>query len=87
MSNNSVVRARINDEIKEEAANVLAEIGLTISDAFRMLLIRVAREKALPFEPFVPNAATLAAIDAARRGEFIGSYTLDNLFDELNADD
>ena len=87
MSNNSVVRARINDEIKEEAAHVLAEIGLTISDAFRMLLIRVAREKALPFEPFVPNAATLAAIDAARRGELITIGSLDNLLTELNADD
>ena len=87
MANNSIVRARINDEIKEEAANVLAEIGLTISDAFRMLLIRIAREKALPFEPLVPNATTLAAIEAARKGEFIATCTLDNLFSELNADD
>jgi DNA-damage-inducible protein J len=87
MNSNTIVRARINEQVKKEAAKVLAEIGLTMSDAFRMLLIRVAREKALPFEPLVPNATTLAAIEAARNGEFIGSYTLDNLFDELNADD
>jgi DNA-damage-inducible protein J len=87
MANNSVVRARINDEIKEEAAAVLAEIGLTISDAFRMLLIRVAREKALPFEPFVPNAKAIAAIEAARKGDLVTIGNLDNLLNELNADD
>ena len=87
MLNNSIVRARINEQIKEEAAAVLSEIGLTLSDAFRLLLIRVAREKALPFEPLIPNATTIKAIEATRRGEFITTCTLDNLFDELNADD
>ncbi len=46
---------------KEEASAVLAAIGLTVSDAFRMMLTRIAREKGLPFEPLVPNAATIAA--------------------------
>jgi len=87
MLNNSIVRARINEQIKEEAAVVLSEIGLTVSDALRMMLVRVAREKRLPFEPLVPNAITIKAIEAARRGEFITTCTLDNLFDELNADD
>jgi DNA-damage-inducible protein J len=87
MLNNSIVRARINEQIKEEAAVVLSEIGLTLSDAFRLLLIRVAREKALPFEPLIPNATTIKAIEEARRGELISIGTLDDLFTELNADD
>ena len=87
MLNNSIVRARINEKIKEEAAVVLSEIGLTLSDAFRLLLIRVAREKALPFEPLIPNATTIKAIEEARRGELISIGTLDDLFTELNADD
>lgn len=87
MLNNTTVRARINEEIKEEAANVLSEIGLTVSDAFRLLLIRIAREKALPFEPFVPNATTMSAIEAARNGELITIGSLDNLLAELNVDD
>ena len=87
MLNNSIVRARINEQIKEEAAAVLSEIGLTLSDAFRLLLIRVAREKALPFEPLIPNATTIKAIEEARRGELINIGTLDDLFTELNADD
>jgi len=55
MATNSVVRARIDEHIKEEASIVLATMGLTVSDAFRIMLTRIAREKALPFEPLVPN--------------------------------
>lgn len=54
MTANTVVRARIDEHIRDEAAIVLAAIGLTVSDTFRMMLTRVAREKALPFEPLIP---------------------------------
>jgi DNA-damage-inducible protein J len=62
MATNAVVRARIDEHIKEEASVVLATMGLTVSDAFRILLTRVAHEKALPFEPLVPNAVTIEAM-------------------------
>jgi DNA-damage-inducible protein J len=68
MTNNTVVRARIDEKTKDEAAAVLASIGLTVSDAFRLMMVRIAREKALPFEPLIPNAKTIAAIKEARRG-------------------
>ena len=55
MSANAVVRARIDARIKSEATAVLASVGLTVSDAFRLLLTRVAREKALPFEAADPQ--------------------------------
>lgn len=87
MSTNTTVRARIDEEIKKEAAIVLAEIGLTVSDAFRMMLIRIAREKALPFEPLVPNKETIAAMKAARRGDLVTVGNISNLLDSLNADD
>jgi DNA-damage-inducible protein J len=87
MLNDAIVRARVNEEIKEEATVVLSEIGLTLSDAFRMLVIRIAREKALPFEPLVPNAKTIEAIKAARSGNLITASSLDNLLTELNAND
>jgi DNA-damage-inducible protein J len=66
MPTNAVVRARIDEQTKEEASAVLAAMGLTVSDAFRMMLIWIAREKALPFEPLVPNATTIAAMKEAR---------------------
>jgi DNA-damage-inducible protein J len=66
MPANAVVRARIDEHIKEEATTVLASMGLTLSDAFRLMLTRIAKEKALPFEPLVPNAETIAAMKDAR---------------------
>ena len=87
MAINTVVRARIDEHIKEEASVVLAAMGLTVSDAFRILLTRIAREKALPFEPLVPNAETIEAMKAARRGDLVTVGSVDNLLTELNADD
>ena len=87
MPANSVVRARIDEHIKAEAEVVLASIGLTVSDAFRMMMIRIAKERALPFEPFVPNDATIAAMKAARGGELVTAGTPDSLLEKLNAGD
>lgn len=85
MPSNAVVRARIDEHIKEEASVVLAAMGLTVSDAFRIMLTRVAREKALPFEPLVPNGKTIEAMLAARRGK-TESVTLAQLQAVLDAD-
>jgi DNA-damage-inducible protein J len=87
MAENSVVRARIDERIKEEAAAVLAAMGLTVSDAFRLMMVRIAKDKALPFEPLVPNAETVKAIKAARRGELVTVGSTDELLASLNADD
>jgi DNA-damage-inducible protein J len=87
MSENSIVRARINDRIKDEAAAVLGAMGLTVSDAFRMMMVRIATERALPFEPLVPNAKTIAAMKAARRGKLATAGKPGKLLARLNADD
>ncbi len=87
MTANSVVRARVNEHIKEEATTVLAAMGLTVSDAFRMLLIRIVKEKALPFEPLVPNKETIAAMKAARSGKLIKAGKIDKLIASLNEND
>jgi DNA-damage-inducible protein J len=50
MASTDVVRARIDGHIKEEATTVLAQMGLSVSDAIRILLIRIATDKALPFD-------------------------------------
>lgn len=87
MAANSVVRARIDENTKTEAAAVLASIGLTVSDAFRLMMVRIAAEGALPFEPLVPNAETVEAMKAARRGEFVTVGHPDSLLESLNAGD
>ena len=88
MATNTVVRARIDEQTKEEAAAVLAAMGLTVSDAFRIMLTRVAREKALPFEPLIPNEETVKAMKQARSGKGLIKFkTVDDLMADLNADD
>ncbi len=87
MTENTVVRARIDERIKEEAAIVLASMGLTVSDAFRMMLTRIATEKALPFEPLVPNAETIAAMKEVRRGKLKSFDSVNTLLEDLNAKD
>jgi DNA-damage-inducible protein J len=87
MSENTVVRARIDQRIKNEAAAVLGAMGLTVSDAFRLLMVRIAKDKALPFAPLVPNEETIEAMKAARLGELKTAGSPDKLVARLNADD
>ncbi|HXN68086.1 MAG TPA: type II toxin-antitoxin system RelB/DinJ family antitoxin [Bradyrhizobium sp.] len=84
---NTVVRARIDQRVKEEAAAVLATIGLTVSDAFRLMMMRIAKDKALPFEPLVPNAETIEAMRAARKGDVVTVDSTDALIASLNEGD
>ena len=87
MAANSLVQARIDGVIKEEAAAVLASMGLTVSDAERLLLTKVAKEHALPFDPLIPNAETVEAMKEARRGKLASFDSVDALMADLNADD
>lgn len=86
MSTDDVVRARIDGKIKEQATRVLADMGLSVSDAIRMLLVRVAREKALPFDVRIPNEETIAAIEELRKGEGHRADSIDDLMAQLNAE-
>ena len=82
-----LVQARIDGALKEEAATVLAAMGLTVSGALRLLLTKVAHEKALPFAPLVPDAATIEATREARRGDLSQFASVEDLSDDLRADD
>ena len=83
----SMVHIRVDQKIKTKAAKTLASMGLTVSDAVRLLLTRIASEKALPFEVRVPNRVTAAAMRAAERGELREARSVAEMMAELNADD
>jgi DNA-damage-inducible protein J len=87
MAANQLVQARVDGAVKEEAAAVLAAMGLTVSDAVRLLLTKVAQEKALPFAPVVPNAVTIEAMKEARRGGLPRFGSAQELLDDLHAGD
>ena len=87
MASDTVVRARIDGQVKERAARVLADMGLSVSDAIRLLLVRVAAEKALPFEIKVPNAETRAAMAELEKGVGKSVDTVAELMADLNGED
>ncbi|HEX3945169.1 MAG TPA: type II toxin-antitoxin system RelB/DinJ family antitoxin [Rhizomicrobium sp.] len=87
MAANAVVRARINQRLKDEASAILGAVGLTVSDAVRLMLVRTVAEKALPFDPLVPNKKTIAALKAANGGKLKRVRNIDELMADLNADD
>jgi DNA-damage-inducible protein J len=73
-------------QLEAEAAAVLADYGLSIADAHRLMLLHIVQDRALPFADIIPNAETIAAIEAARRGE--GEIvTLEELQAAIDADD
>ena len=69
MPSDTVVRARIDTATKEKAAEALARMGLSVSDAIRLLLTRVAADEAFPFVIKAPNAATRAAMKELDEGK------------------
>lgn len=81
------VRARIDTNTKERAAEALEAMGLSISDAIRLLMLRIADERRLPFEVKVPNAATRKAIAELEAGKGKRLRDVNALMADLNADD
>ena len=81
------VRARIDSRVKRRAAQALSAMGISLSDAIRLLMVRIASEKQLPFEIKIPNEATCGAMAELSTG---GGETFDSIEDlmaELNAED
>jgi DNA-damage-inducible protein J len=81
------VRARIDTNTKERAADALEAMGLSISDAIRLLMLRVADERRLPFEVKVPNAATRKAIAELESGKGKRFASVDALMADLHEND
>jgi len=87
MKADAIVRARVSEATKLEAAAIFEAAGMTTSDAIRMMLIRVVEDRALPFEPVRPNAKTVRAIKAARAGNVKKAKNSKQLLEKLNARD
>jgi DNA-damage-inducible protein J len=83
----AVIETQIDSAVKDEADAVLASLGLTVSDAVRLMLTRVAQDHALPFDPLIPNAETVEAMLEARRGGLPSFNSVEDLMADLHADD
>ncbi|MFZ3265195.1 MAG: type II toxin-antitoxin system RelB/DinJ family antitoxin [Terriglobales bacterium] len=87
MAATEMVHVRVDKKVKARASKALATMGLSVSDAVRVLLTRVATEKALPFEVKAPNPATAAAMREARKGGHRSFQSVSGLMADLNAED
>jgi len=84
MAANAYVRAKIDQTLKDDAAAVLANMGLTVSDVIRIVLTRVAKEKALPFEMRIPNQLTQKTLEKSEQGEDVHQVNdVNDLFKQL----
>ena len=84
MAATTLVRARVDEGLKEEAAEILATMGLTVSDFVRIGLTRVVHEKGLPFDMHVPNRRTAETLAKSERGEDLHRFdSADELFRDL----
>ena len=83
MSTDTVVRARIDSDTKARATEALQAMGLSVSAAIRLLLLRVAEEKRLPFAVRVPNVATVKAMEELREGKGKHFGNAEELFRDL----
>ena len=84
MAENTLIETHVDGAVKDEAAAVLAEMGLTISDAIRLMLIKVAHDHALPFDLFLPNAETVEAMKEARSGELESTGTIEQFMEAMS---
>ncbi|MBF0380823.1 MAG: type II toxin-antitoxin system RelB/DinJ family antitoxin [Magnetococcales bacterium] len=82
-TSDTYVRARIDKGTKEQASAVLAEMGLNMSDAIRLMLLRVVDEKRLPFEIKTPNATTIKAMEELEQGKGKKFDSKEGLFEDL----
>ena len=86
-TSDTYVRARIDSDTKQRAADALGAMGLSISDAIRLLMLRVADERRLPFDVTVPNATTRKAIAELEAGKGRRLANVDALMADLHAGD
>jgi DNA-damage-inducible protein J len=86
-TSDTYVRARIDSNTKERAADALEAMGLSISDAIRLLMLRVADERRLPFDVKAPNTTTREAITELEAGKGKRFANVDDLMADLHADD
>ncbi len=78
-----ILRLRIDKDLKKEASVLANAMGLTLSDAVRVFLVRFVADKRFPFVPEVPNRETVEAMQAVERGEVFEVSSVDELFKEM----
>lgn len=83
MRNGAYVQARIDPQIKEEARNILDELGISMSEAIVVYLKQIILQRGIPFELKLPNKATLQALQQLESGKGVTFDSVDKLLEDL----
>ena len=84
MARTATIRARVEPELKSEAEAILKEVGLSSSEAMRLFLHQIVRQRGLPFEVKIPNVETVAAIESIQAGKGLKVDSIEELFDDAD---
>ena len=84
MARTETIRARVEPELKSEAEAILKEVGLSSSEAMRLFLFQIVRQRGLPFEVKIPNAETIAAIEELEAGKGVSVNSLEDLLEDAD---
>jgi DNA-damage-inducible protein J len=87
MLTSHIVTAVVDPTVQKKAETVLEAAGLTLPDAVRIMLTKIAQDGELPFDPFLPNPTTVSAMNEARSGDLPKASSVEELLSSLNADD
>ncbi|MCW5588553.1 MAG: type II toxin-antitoxin system RelB/DinJ family antitoxin [Legionellales bacterium] len=81
---NSIVRARVNQDLKQDVDHILGDLGLTMSDAINALFKQIKLHNGLPFEIKVPNKVTHKTLQESAKGKNLKSFnSINDLFNDL----
>ena len=83
MALDATVRARVDSKLKQDVEEILAEIGLSTSQAITIFLKGIKRERGIPFELKIPNEETLKAMREAKEGINMEKITLKEMIQEI----
>lgn len=83
----ATIHAEVDESLKLKAEAIFADAGLSLSEAFRLLLLRAVEDHTVPFNPLVPNEATKEAMRAVDRGEVVRVGSIEDLMAEFHAQD
>ena len=86
MGKTVLVRVTVDASLKRRASAVLKKMGLTLSDAIRILMFRIAKDGKLPFEPLTPSRKTVSAIKKAQRSGYKSFNTAEEMMADLHSD-
>lgn len=86
MAKTTTIQIRVDEKLKAQANEVLAQLHITMSQAIKMFLSQIVHRDGIPIDLRIPNKETLKAIKEAEKGIGLREITdIDEFFKELES--